>query len=162
MIRARLVFVATLVGASFAAGTALAQATQAPPFTPILAGKKFAAPIRGAADVEYTKPVLKRDKENVVMKVQIKNVSKGPINRLTIDETWYDKGGATIAGGKGSVNGLLQPDEIQTVTIEMPYNPKLANDKMQMVHANGTVNTHLVAKMAGGTAKDAAAAKGKK
>ena len=54
MIRARFVFAATLVGASLAAGTASAQAPAAPDFKPILAGKNFQPPIRGAADVEFT------------------------------------------------------------------------------------------------------------
>src|SRR6185503_19570672 len=114
------------------------------PFTPILSGKSFTPPIRGAAEIEFTKPVPKRDKDNVVITVQVKNISNAPVARLTIAETWYDKAGATIAGGQGAINGLLQPGEVKAITIEMPYNAKLSGDKMQFSHANGTVNSHLV------------------
>ena len=62
MIRARFVFAATLVSAGLAAGSASAQAPApaAPDFKPILAGKNFKPPVRGVADVEFTKPPVKR------------------------------------------------------------------------------------------------------
>src|SRR6185436_18483 len=113
-------------GVVFAAGAAFAQGNQAP-FTPILSGKSFTPPIRGAAEVEFTKPVPKREKDNVVIRLVVKNISNAPIARLAVAETWYDKGGATIAGGQGAINGLLQPGEIKTLTIEMPYNAKLSS-----------------------------------
>ena len=107
MIRARFVFAATLVGASLAAGSASAQAPAAPDFKPILAGKNFTPPVRGAADVEFTKPVTKRDGDTVVDKVEVKNVSTQPIARLTVEAIYYDKAGTVIANGKGFINGLL-------------------------------------------------------
>ena len=36
---------------------------QAPPMTSVLAGKKFTPPIKGEADVDFTKPVTKRDRQ---------------------------------------------------------------------------------------------------
>ena len=60
MIRARFVFAATLAGASLAAGSASAQAPAAPDFKPILAGKNFKPPVRGVADVEFSKPPVRR------------------------------------------------------------------------------------------------------
>src|SRR5262245_33367920 len=127
MTRARMMLAATLVGAVVSTGAAFAQDNQAP-FQPILSGKSFTPPLRGTGEIEYTKPASRRDKDNVVIRVDVKNVSNAPIARLTIDETWYDKGGATIAGGKGIIRGLLQPGEVQTITIAMPYNPKLNGD----------------------------------
>ncbi len=161
MTRARLIFAATLVSAAVTAAasaqsqapTSQAPASQPAPFTPILSGKNFTPPLRGTADIELTTPVTKRDKDNVVTKMQVKNVSKAPIARLTVDETWYDKGGATVAGSKGAINGLLQPGEIQTVTIETPYNPKMNSNNWNFAHANGTVNPHRVAKLTGADEK---------
>src|SRR5262245_6956020 len=108
MIRARFAF-ATLIGVGLAAGAAFAQAPAAPDFKPILAGKNFVQPIRGAADLEFTKPKTKRVKDTVVDEVEVKNVSTAPIARLTVESIYYDKGGQVIAGGKGFVNGLLKP-----------------------------------------------------
>jgi hypothetical protein len=146
MIRARYAFAATLIGASLAAGVVLAQAP-APKFTPILAGKAFTAPIRGAADVEFTKPVTKRVKDMVVTEVTVKNVSSAPIARLTIEEIWYDKGGTVIGGGKGVVNGLLPAGKVETITIETPYSDKFNANNYKFIHANGSITPTRVDKI---------------
>ena len=147
MNRARCSFAATLVGVSFISAVLVAQTATAPPMTSVLAGKKLTPPIRGQAEVDYTKPVTKRDKDMVVTKIQVKNTSNAPIPRLTITETWYDAGGATVGGGKGAINGLLQPGEVQTITIETPFNPKMKANNYNFSHANGTIKPHAVAKM---------------
>ena len=157
MNRGRFAFAATLLGVTFAAGTVPAQTVKDPGFTPILAGKKFTPPIRGQADVEFTKPVTKREKDIIVTKVLVKNVSTGPIARLTVDETWYDKAGALVIGGKGTFNGLLPPGEVQTITIETPYNPKMNANNFNFSHANGTVKPVQVPKIDGGAASAKAA-----
>jgi hypothetical protein len=147
MIRARIVFAATLVGASLAAGSASAQAPAAPDFKPILAGKNFTPPIRGAAEVEFTKPVTKRDKDLVIDEVMVRNAASQPIARLTVESIYYDKGGQVIAGGKGYVNGLLQPGEVKTVRVETPFNAKMTSSNYKFTHANGTVNPKRVDKL---------------
>ena len=148
MIRARFAVAATLVGTTLYAGAALAQGTtQAPPMTSVLAGKKFAPPVKGEALVEFTQPVTKRVKENVETTIRVRNLSQAPIARLQITETWYDKGGAIVTGGKGSINGLLQPGEVQVITIETPYNAKMNGNQFNFSHANGSVKPAKVAKL---------------
>jgi hypothetical protein len=161
MIRARFLFAATLVGASLAAASASAQAPAAPDFKPILAGKNFTPPVRGAANVEFTKPETKRDKDLVITKVQVKNASAQPIARLTVEEIWYDKGGAVVGGGKGFVNGLLPPGKVETITIETPYNPKFNANNYKFTHANGSVTPKKVDKIDNPDAPAKTAAKAK-
>ena len=143
MTRARTALAATLVGASLAAGAAIAQTTT-PPLQSVLAGKKFVPPIKGTAEVEYTKPITKRDKDMVVTKITVKNISSAPIPRLTIDETWYAKDGQMVTGGKGFINGLLQPGEVKTIEIQTPYNAKMSSNQYMFSHANGSVKPHSV------------------
>ncbi len=147
MNRARCTFAATVVGVSFVSALLIAQTPAAPPMTSVLAGKKLTPPIRGQAEVDFTTPVTKRDKDMVITKIQVKNTSNAPIPRLTITETWYDAGGATVGGGKGAINGLLQPGEVQTIVIETPYNAKMKANNYNVSHANGTIKPHKVAKM---------------
>ena len=147
MNRARCTFAATLVGVSFVSALLIAQTPTAPPMTSVLAGKKLTPPIRGQAEVDFTAPVTKREKDMVITKIQVKNMSNAPIPRLTITETWYDAGGATVGGGKGAINGLLQPGEVQTLVIETPYNAKMKSNNYNFSHANGTIKPHKVAKM---------------
>jgi hypothetical protein len=157
MNRARIVVAATLVGAGLAAGGASAQSqtSSLPPLQPILAGRKITPPVKGDADVEFMEKTPKRDKDLIIQQIDVKNVSSGPIARLTIDETLYDKGGAVVSGGKGTIQGLLQPGEVQTITIEIPYNKNVNSNKYNFSHANGNVKPKRVAKLTAGTAASA-------
>src|SRR5438876_12260243 len=98
MIRARYAFAATLAGVSFAAATVLAQTTQAPPMTSVLAGKKFTPPVKGQAEIDYVKTPTKREGTTLVTKIMVKNTSSAPIGRLKVSETWYDKDGNMTPG----------------------------------------------------------------
>ncbi len=140
----RFALAAAVVGASLVAVEVSAQTPQAPPMKSILAGKKLTPPVRGQADVDYTKPKTTRKGPNVITTIQVKNTSEAPIGRLKIIETWFDKNGGTIPGGEGVINGLLQPGEIQTIEIVTPYNEKMNANSWNFVHANGTVKPHLV------------------
>jgi hypothetical protein len=147
MNRARHGFAAAVAGAICVSGlTLLAQTagqTQAPPKAPefkqVLAGKKFTPPVRGAAEVDFIKTPTRREGQTLVTRIQVKNTSNAPIARLAIDETWYDKNQNIIPGGKGVVNGLLQPGEVQTIEVKTPVNPNMASSMLQFSHANGTV-----------------------
>jgi hypothetical protein len=161
MIRARFVFAATLVTAGLAAGSLLAQAPAAPDFKPILAGKDFKPPVRGAAEVEFTKPVIKREGDTVVEKIEVKNMSTQPIARLTIEAIYYDKAGTVIANGRGFINGLLGAGKVQTVTVETPFSPKMNSSNYKFSHANGTITPTKVDKIEDPDAP-AAPAKGSK
>jgi hypothetical protein len=149
MKRARPTLAATVASAVCLTGlTVLAQGQEppkAPEFKSVLAGKKFTPPVRGAAEVDFVRTPTKREGSTLVTKIQVKNMSNAPIARLTIDETWYDKNQNTIPGGKGVVNGLLQPGEVQTIEVKTPVNPNMASSMLQFSHANGTVpKPHLV------------------
>ena len=159
MNRARFAVAATLVTTTMYAGAALAaQAIQAPPMTPILAGKKFTPPIKGEALVEFTQPVTKAQpgKSLVVTTIRVRNQSAAPIARLTVNETWYDKAGAIVAGGKGVLPALLQPGEIQTIEITTPYSAKMSSNNWNFTHANGTVKVAKVKSLDAPPAADAA------
>ena len=140
----RYVVAATLAGASFVVAGVLAQTPQAPPMQSILAGKKLTPPIRGQADVDYVKPVTKRNGPMVVTKIQVRNASTAPIARLRIIETWFDKSGTTMPGGEGVINGLLQPGEVQTIEIQTPFKDGMSSNSWNFLHANGACKPHLV------------------
>jgi hypothetical protein len=146
MTRARVLFAATLVGASLLATDALAQATTAPPMTSVLAGKKFTPPFKGQADVDFTQPVTKNVKGMVTTTIQVRNGTNAPLLRLTIDETWYDAAGGLVTGGKGVVN-RLEAGQVGTITIETPFNAKMKANNYNFSHANGTVKPHKVPKL---------------
>ena len=151
MNRARFALAATLVGTLVGAHVFAQQnppepAPGAPQFKSVLAGKKFDPPFKGQADVEILQPVTKKDTKTntVVTTIKVKNMASGPLARLTIDETWYDKGGAVVAGGKGVLKDMLRPGEVQTVTIETPYDAKMLSNNWNFSHANGAIKPKKV------------------
>jgi len=147
MNRARLASAALVIGSVMVTGAVMtAQVTQAPEMHSVLAGKKFTPPVRGEATIEFTQPVTKalQGKNMVETKIVVRNVSQGPIARLQVTETWYDKGGSVVASNRGSINGLLQPQEIQTIVIDTPYNAKMSSNNWNFTHANGTVKVAKV------------------
>src|SRR5262245_46358191 len=110
MNRVRTAAAATLVSTIIYAGAVLAaQAPATPsssaPLQPVLAGKKITPPVRGEATVEFTQPATKaiQGQNKVQTTIKVRNASTAPIARLQITETWYDKGGAIVAGGKGVI-----------------------------------------------------------
>jgi len=146
MNRARVSFAATFVASLLCAGLAAGQA-QAPPMKSVLAGRKLTPPARGEVIVEYAGPVRKNAKDVVVTTFQVKNVGLAPIARLSISQTWFDKANNIVGGNKESINGLLQPGEVQTITISVPYKPSFNGDGYTFTHANGTVRPKKVAKL---------------
>jgi hypothetical protein len=147
-VAATLVFYAAGVGAQTPPQAPPPQtaAPQAPPMQPVLAGKKFTPPVRGEALVEFTQPVTKAEpgKSLVRTTIKVRNASLAPIARLSVTETWYGKDGTTVNTGRGVINGLLQPGEIQTIIIETAYNAKMSSNNWNFTHANGTVKVAKV------------------
>jgi hypothetical protein len=144
MNRVHFAVAATLISSTMVAGAVVAaQSTQ---LKPVLAGKKIVPPLRGEAEIEFTQPVTKPipGKSIVQTQIKVKNASPSPIARLQVAETWYDGAGAIVAGGRGVINGLLQPGEVQTITIETPYNAKMKSNNWNFTHANGTVKVTKV------------------
>ncbi len=145
MIRARIAVVATLVGASLAGTSLLAQT--APEMKPILAGRKVEPPIKGQAEIDFLQPVTKRNGDVVTTNIKVKNTSAAPIARLTIAETWFDKGQTQVASGTGALDKPLEPGAVDTVTIQTPWNAKMNGNSWQFSHANGTIKPRRVPKL---------------
>ena len=143
MNRVHVAVAAALISTTMFAGVGAAQSTQ---LTPILAGKKVVPPLKGEAQIEVTQPVTRPvpAKSTVLTTVKVRNASTGPIARLVFVETWYDAGGQVISGGRSAINGLLQPGEVQTMTIETPFNAKMKSNQFNFTQANGTVKATKV------------------
>ena len=149
--RARFALAASIAAAAMLGVELIAQTTTtnppAPPLPSVLAGRKLAPPIRGEAALEWVDPKPERVKDMVITKMLVRNASAGPIARLVINETWYDKSGATVTAGRGSIQGLLQPGETAVVTIETPWKAGMSGFQRQYTHANGTIKPVKVNKL---------------
>ena len=145
------------VAVALAVATASAAAAQAPkPAAAPAQGApaeraRLVAPVRGVAQIGYTKPVVKRGKVDgkdfVITTMQIKNMAAGPIAGLKVDDFWYDKAGNPLPSDSYRHPRPLQPNEVITVTLETPADPRMNRNQWQFSHANGEIKPVLVPKM---------------
>ncbi len=120
------------VGALLLASTVAAQ--QPPPLT------KFVTPLKGEVQVEMLAPQAKYEGSTLVTKFKIKNISKGPIAGLKVDEYWYNKKGDTVSGSQTfRVPKPLMPGEIVEVVLRSPKHPEMSTNIYMFAHANGKV-----------------------
>lgn len=126
-----------------AAPAAKPAAPAAAPAQPV----RTAPPVRGQAELGYTKPVSKRTGSNIVTTIKVKNLSNGSIAGLKVDEFWYDKGGDPVTGDTFRYRKPLQPQEVITVTLTTPVNPKMDRNQYKFEHLNGTIKTTLLPKL---------------
>jgi hypothetical protein len=135
MMRVSSLIVAMTLGAGLSA-TAVVTGQDAP--------RKLVAPVRGEAVVEVTPPDTKIGATEIVTKIRMKNVSKGPIAGLRITETWY-KGQEALAGDVYRHPRPVQVDEVIEATLTVPRSRVVgARNRYDFVHANGTVKSNAV------------------
>jgi hypothetical protein len=127
-------------------GAPAAQGAQPPAAKP-----RLVAPVRGVAQLAYTKPVVKRGKVSgkdfIITTMQVKNMAAGPIAGLKVDDLWYDKGGNPLPSDSYRHPRPLQPGEVITVTLETPADQRMNRNQWQFSHANGEIKPTLVPKM---------------
>ena len=153
--RARFALAASFAAAALLGVELIAQTTttapppagQAPPMTSVLAGRKLTPPIRGEAALEWVEPKPQRKGDMVITEMLVRNAAAAPIARLVINETWYNKAGATVTAGRGYINGLLQPGETAVVKIETPWKEGMSGFQRQYAHANGSIKPVKVNKL---------------
>lgn len=109
---------------------------------------KLVAPVRGEAEVGYTKPVSKNDGKFITTTIKVKNMSKGAIAGLKVDEFWYDKDGNPVTGSQPfRYRKPLQPEEVIEVTLKVPVNKTMYRNQYKFEHANGKIKMTLVPKL---------------
>jgi len=114
------------------------------------APNKLVAPVRGEAELGYTKPVQKNNGKFLVTTMKVKNLSSGAIAGLKIDEFWYDKEGNPVTGSQPfRYRKPLQPGEIIEVTLKVPILPamKTGRNQYKFEHANGKIKPTLLPKL---------------
>jgi hypothetical protein len=137
---------------SGAAGQAPSSApASAPPAQAPAARPRLVAPVRGVAQIGYTKPAVKRGKidgrDFVITTMRIQNMATAPIAGLKVDDFWYDKQGNPLPSDSYRHPKPLQPGEVITVTLETPLDPRMNRNQRQFSHANGEIKPTLVPKL---------------
>ena len=120
---------------------------QAPAPAAPAAPRKLISPFRGDASVEFTKPVTKRNGNEIVTTMVVKNTSPGPLAGFRIEESWSDKGGNLAGGDIYRSPKPFMPGEVITVTFKNPFNARMSSNSYNFIHANGNVKPRSVPKI---------------
>jgi hypothetical protein len=111
------------------------------------AQRKLISPFRGDASVEFTKPVTKRNGNEIVTTMVVKNTSPGPLAGFRIEESWSDKSGNLAGGDIYRHPRPFMPGEVLTITFNNPFNSRMASNSYNFIHANGNVKPKNVPKI---------------
>lgn len=134
--------------AFFIAPAAFAQ--KATPATPKAnapaAPAKWVVPIKGKASVEVMGTQPKKEGNELITVLKVKNTSPGPIALLRVDEYWYDKSNQTVSAGSARDTKPLMPGEIVELTIRCPYSKDINTNQFMFSHANGQIAPKMVKK----------------
>jgi energy-converting hydrogenase Eha subunit F len=112
-----------------------------------LAGRAQAQTVTGQAELGILQPVVKIEGKEVVTTIKVKNLSKGAIVGLKVDEYWYDKDGNPIPGDSKRLSKPLAPNAQATIVLRTPRNAKMDRNNYVFSHANGTVRATVYAKL---------------
>jgi len=111
------------------------------------AQRKLISPQRGDATVEITKPNTQAKGAEVITVIMVKNTSPAPIAGFKVEENWYDAGNTAIGGDVYRHPKPFMPNEVITVTLKTPKNPKMKTNQYQFSHANGAIKPKTVPKL---------------
>jgi hypothetical protein len=112
-----------------------------------VAGRAGAETVTGMAELGILQPVTKVDGKLVVTTIKVKNLSKGTIVGLKVDEYWYDKEGNPLPGDSKKLSEPLAPRAVSTIVLRTPVNPKMDRNNYVFTHDNGKVHTTVYAKL---------------
>jgi hypothetical protein len=112
-----------------------------------IAGAAWAQTVQGMAELGILSPVTKVEGKEVVTTIKVKNLSKGAIVGLKVDEYWYDKDGNPMPGDSKRLSKPLAPGAVTTIVLRTPVNSKMDRNNYVFSHDNGQVHTTVFAKL---------------
>ena len=107
---------------------------------------KWAKPVKGTAYIEVIRGTSKREGNDMVTGLKIKNTSDAPIALFRIDEIWYDHKQKQVTGDSYTFHRPVNPGEVVDVTLKSPVKPDLYQSQYAFSHANGKVDAKQVKK----------------
>ena len=91
--------------------------------------------------------MTKRNGNEIVTTMVVKNASPGPLAGFRIEESWSDKGGNLAGGDIYRHPRPFMPGEVMTITLTNPFNSRMASNSYNFIHANGNVKPKNVPKI---------------
>jgi hypothetical protein len=106
----------------------------------------WAETVKGTAELGMLQPVTKVEGKEVVTTIKVKNLSRGTIEGLRVEEYWYDKEGNPLPGDSKKLAQPLAPGAVNTIVLRTPVNAKMDRNNFVFTHTNGKIHATVYAK----------------
>jgi hypothetical protein len=107
---------------------------------------KWVPPVKGQAYLEVIQGKSKRVGNEIHTTLKVKNISKGSIALLQVEEFWYNTKRDIVSNDRYVHKKLINPGEIIEFTMHSASKPDLYTNMYTFKHANGSIDIKKVAK----------------
>jgi hypothetical protein len=99
---------------------------------------------RGLAEIAYTQPQARREREFIVTSIRVKNVSQNAIAGFQVDEFWFDADGNTVTGDQVRFREPILSNEVREIELRVPRVQSMDRSNYEFSHQNGEIKATLV------------------
>jgi hypothetical protein len=100
--------------------------------------------LRGAARIQILTPETKVQGDEVVTKIQARNISKDWITGFMVTEHWYDQGGTAVRSTSRTHRERFMPGEVLEIELRTRKGADFYQSQYEFSHANGEVTATTV------------------
>ena len=98
---------------------------------------------RGLAEIAYTQPVARRERDFIVTSIRIQNLAENAIAGFSVDEYWFDREGNTVTGDQVRFREPILTGEIRDIELRVPRVRGMDRSNYEFTHQNGDIKATL-------------------
>ena len=121
---------------------------------------KLVPTIRGLAEIGYTQPAARRERNFIVTEIRVRNLAENAIAGFQVDEFWFDRDGNTVTGDRFRLREPFLPGQVINVELRVPRNPAMDRSNYEFSHQNGDIEATLLDEIEDPEPEDGEAAPG--
>ena len=98
---------------------------------------------RGLAEIAYTQPQARRERDFIVTSIRIKNLAENAIAGFAVDEYWFDREGNTVTGDQVRFREPILVGAIRDIELRVPRVSGMDRSNYEFTHQNGDIKATL-------------------
>lgn len=98
---------------------------------------------RGLAEIAYTQPVARRERDFIVTSIRVKNLAENAIAGFSVDEYWFDREGNTVTGDQVRFREPILTGEVRDLELRVPRVRGMDRSNYEFTHQNGDIKATL-------------------
>jgi hypothetical protein len=98
---------------------------------------------RGLAEIAYTQPIARRERDFIVTSIRVQNLAENAIAGFSVDEYWFDREGNTVTGDQVRFREPILTGEIRDIELRVPRVRGMDRSNYEFTHQNGDIKATL-------------------